>query len=149
MTQIGEFLIPEDLYYQVEKHLWARPLAGGELVRLGLTPVAYKLLNHTVVAISIRQKVLGQPVAKGASLAMVESLKYIGPLAAPFAGALVRGNERLTGDPDLAMADPYGAGWIVEMRPADWPAAQAELLTGDAALAAYRKLLEAQKIAWV
>jgi glycine cleavage system H protein len=48
--------------------------------------------------------------------------------------------------PSVAEADPYGEGWIVEMTPADWDAAAAGLVTGEAGLAIYRKLLESQNI---
>ena len=148
MAMIRGFLLPEDLHYQVEKHIWARPQADGT-VRLGLTPVAYALLNNTLVAVSVHSRLVGQPVAMGKSLAMVESLKYIGPLAAPFAGVLVGVNERLAGDPDLATSDPYGAGWIAEMKPADLHATLAELPTGQPAIEAYSRLLENEKISWV
>jgi len=136
---------PEDLYYLVEKHVWVKPLAGG-LVRVGLTPAAYTQLRNTLVAIRVRQRSVGQEIEQGKSVAMVESLKYNGALTAPFTGVLVRGNDQVEANPDLASADPYDAGWIVEMRPVDWEAARAGLLTGAAALAAYRQLLEAEKI---
>ena len=145
MPIIHGFEFPGDLYYLVEKHVWVRPAENGA-VCLGLTPVAYKLLRNSIVAISIKSGILGQQVAKGKSLAMVESLKYIGPLSAPFEGIFLRGNERLSSDPDLAVADPYGEGWIAEMRPADWEVACRELVTGPAALAAYQSLLDAQNI---
>jgi len=148
MATIRGFLLPEELHYQVDKHIWARPQVDGT-VRLGLTPVAYALLNNTLVAVSVRPQLVGQLVARGKSLVMVESLKYIGPLAAPFAGVLVGVNERLATDPDLALSDPYGAGWIAEMVPADWDAAQADLLTGPPAIEAYSRLLEHEKISWV
>lgn len=147
MAVIRDWDFPEDLYYQVEKHVWVRPAEDG-LARVGLTPVAYKLLRNSLTAISIPARSVGQLVSKGKSIAMVESLKYIGPLAAPFAGILVRGNQQLAADPDLAATDPYGAGWIAEMRPTDWQAARSELLTGAAAMAAYQALLQAEKIAW-
>ncbi|MCX6029520.1 MAG: glycine cleavage system protein H [Chloroflexi bacterium] len=148
MATIRGWNFPEDLYYLIEKHVWVRPLPGG-LARLGLTPAAYHLLNNSLTAISIQARSVGQLVSKGKSLAMVESLKYIGPLAAPLAGVFVRGNADLAADPDLAVADPYGVGWIAEMQPTDWFADQADLLTGPAAMAAYEKLLDANKIAWV
>ncbi len=148
MAIIREWNFPDDLYYLVEKHVWVKLTPGG-LARLGLTPVAYHLLNNSLTAISLQTRSVGQFVPKGKSLAMVESLKYIGPLAAPLAGIFIRGNDLLATDPDPAVADPYGAGWIAEMQPADWPAAQADLLTGPAAMAAYTKLLDAKKIAWV
>lgn len=145
MATIHGFEFPQDLYYLVDKHIWCQPVGEG-LVRVGLTPVAYWLLGHSLVAIAPRPNVVGQEVPKGRSVAMVESLKYNGPVLAPFAGVVMRVNEALEGAPELAAADPYGEGWIVEMRPTDWTAASAELLTGDAALTAYRRLLESQKI---
>jgi glycine cleavage system H protein len=145
MASVRGFLFPDDLYYWVEKHVWAKPIGGG-LVRVGLTPVAYKLLRNSLVAISIRSGQVGREVTQGKSVAMVESLKYNGPLAAPFAGLLVRGNPNLEADPDLAIVDPYGEGWIAEMQPADWEAARVGLVTGEAAMAAYQVLLEQQDI---
>ena len=145
MTTIRDFDLPDHLYYLIEKHVWIAPLGDG-LTRLGLTPVAYHLLRNTLVAISIRPKVLGNEVLKGKSIAMVESLKYIGPLPAPFTGVVERANAMVQVDPDQAAIDPYGAGWIAELRTADWESAAAGLLTGAAAMIAYRALLEAQNI---
>ena len=144
MTEIRGFHFPEALYYLVEKHVWVEPVADG-LVRVGLTPVAYTLLRNSLVAITVRQRVLGQLVMRGKSVAMVESLKYNGPVPAPFTGVVVRMNDQVAADPGLAEADPYGS-WIVEMQPQVWDPAADGLLTGDAATAAYRALLESQNI---
>lgn len=138
---------PEELYYQVEKHVWVKPLDDGT-IRIGLTPVGYELLRHSLVAISVRAGNIGQVVPKGRSIAMVESLKYIGPLAAPVTGVLLRGNARVEADPDLAEADPYGEGWIAEMAPTDWEKERGDLLTGTAAMAAYDAWLGREKIGW-
>lgn len=145
MAMIRGFAFPEDRYYLVEKHVWCQPMADG-VVRIGLTPVAYRLLRDVLVAIAVRPKLLGQEAPAGRSVAMVESLKYNGPVPAPFTGIVLRGNATVEADPERAAADPYGEGWIVEMQPADWDAARAGLLTGEAALIAYRALLEGQNI---
>jgi glycine cleavage system H protein len=145
MPIIRGFDLPEHLYYLVEKHVWAAPPANG-VIRVGLTPVAYQLLRHSLVAISVKQSVIGKEVAKGKTIAMVESLKYIGPLPAPVTGVVVRANPSLDDDPAIAERDPYGAGWIVEMTTDDWEAASAGLVTGEAGLAAYRHLLDSQNI---
>ena len=145
MATIRGFEFPEDRYYLVDKHVWCLPIESGP-VRVGLTPVVYHLLKYSLVAISVRPKALGQEVPAGRSVAMVESLKYNGPLPAPFTGIVLRANETVMADPETAAADPYGAGWIVEMQPADWAAASAALLAGEAALVAYRTLLENQNI---
>jgi glycine cleavage system H protein len=141
MSVIHGFEFPDDLYYLIETHVWVRPRKDGT-VRLGLTPVAYQMLRNSIVAISLKTSLVGQHIAKGKRLAMVESLKYIGPLAAPFEGLFVRGNDRLATDPDLADCDPYDQGWIAEMQPSDWALASRDLLTGQAALDAYRAFLE-------
>jgi len=145
VTSIRGFELPDNLYYLIEKHVWVAPRGGG-LARVGMTTVGYHLLHETLVAISIQQKVLGVAVPRGKSIAMLESLKYIGPIPAPFAGVVERANQMVQVEPDLAAADPYGAGWIVEMRTSDWDSAATSLLTGDAAMNAYRALLTAQKI---
>jgi len=145
MSIIYGFEFPDDLYYLIEKHIWVRLLENGT-AQLGLTPVAYKLLRNSIVAISLKTGILGQHVAKGKSLAMVESLKYIGPLSAPFDGVFLRGNDRLASDPDFAAADPYGEGWIAEMHPDDWDSARQNLVTGPTALAAYQAFLDSGNI---
>jgi glycine cleavage system H protein len=111
-----------------------------------LTEVAYTLLRRSLVAISLRQNVLGRELAQGKSIAMVESVKYIGPVPAPFTGTVIQANDAVLANASLAEADPYGAGWLVEMRPADLAAARASLPTGPAAMAAYRALIESQNI---
>lgn len=145
MVTIRGFEFPEDLYYWPEKHVWVRRMADG-LVRFGLTPVAYHLLRDTLVSISAKSNILGREVPKGKSVAMVESLKYIGPLPAPFTGVVERFNEQVLAYPDAAVEDPYVTGWVAALRVADLESAAAELVTGEAAMAAYRALLEAQNI---
>ncbi len=145
MAVIRGFNLPDDLYYLVEKHVWAAPPAD-RVIRIGMTPVAYQLLRHSLVAISVKQSAIGKEVLKGKSVAMVESLKFIGPLPAPFTGVLLRGNPLLDGNPSIAETDPYGEGWIVEMTTPDWATAAAGLVTGEAGLEVYRRLLISQNI---
>lgn len=145
MAVIRGFSLPDDLYYLVEKHVWARRI-DGDVIRVGMSEVAYHLLGHSLVAITPRAGVVGSEVPNGGRLAMVESLKYIGPLPAPLAGRVLRTNGAVVDQPSIAEDDPYEAGWIVEMRAADWHAATESLLTGDAAMTAYRALLASQNI---
>ena len=49
--------LPEDLYYYPEKHLWLKPL-GGNLFRLGLTPIAGQLAGGKLNAVTIRAETL-------------------------------------------------------------------------------------------
>ncbi len=102
MTTVRGCNLPEDLYYLIEKHVWAKPVDGG-VMRVGMTAVAAKLSGGKLAAVTIRKKNVGQPVAQGKSVATVESSKYVGPVATPVSGTLLRGNEKLETDPNLAV----------------------------------------------
>jgi glycine cleavage system H protein len=147
MTKIQGCQFPDDLYYLVQRHVWVQLLAAdGSLLRMGITPVGFKLAGGKIIAVTPRSKSLGQIVPQGRAVAMLESNKYVGAIQAPVTATLLRVNPAVVEDPKLAVADPYGAGWIAELQPADWASAQASLLTGPAAIAAYGALLEEENI---
>ncbi len=138
---------PDDLYYLVPRHVWVRLLApDGSLARMGITPAGFKLAGGKLVAVTPRSKSLGQLVPAGRAVAMLESSKYVGAIQAPVPAVLLRVNEAVVADPALALADPYGEGWIAELQPADWAAGSKALLTGADAIAAYAALLEEENI---
>ncbi len=107
---------------------------------------AGKLSGGKLNAVTVRAKNIGAEIPAGKSVATVESSKYVGPVPAPVAGVLKRANDKLAADPNLAITDPYGEGWIVELAPANWDADKAGLLTGQDGLAAYKAKLEAENI---
>lgn len=142
MTDVNGFNVPEDLYYWVEKHVWARPEDGGT-VRIGMTDVAQHLAKKIIVA---KMKAPGRTLAKGQSAGTIESGKFVGPVPAPAAGEIVEVNGALAATPSVINEDPYGKGWLARLRPADWEAARAELVTGAEGIERYRAFLEAQGI---
>jgi glycine cleavage system H protein len=133
--------IPEDLYYLVEKHVWAR--REGELVVVGLTDVAQNLAKGII---SVTTKKVGRALDRGKSIGTVESSKWVGPVPAPVGGEIVEVNEAVTGDPGLLNRDPYGEGWIAKLRPNDWDTEAADLVTGTDGIAAYEAFLEQEDI---
>ncbi len=145
MTDIRGCNLPEDLYYLIEKHVWAKPIEAG-LVRVGITAVAAKLSGGKLAAVTMKTKAIGQEVAQGKSVATVESSKFVGPVPTPVSGVLVRGNDRLADEPNLPVSDPYGEGWIAEIKPSNWDGDKGGLATGADGLAAYQKKLEAENI---
>ncbi|MCB0117693.1 MAG: glycine cleavage system protein GcvH [Anaerolineales bacterium] len=134
--------IPEDRFYWVEKHAWAILEADG-LVKIGITDVAQNLAKGIVNA---TPKEAGRPVKKGKSAGTLESGKWVGPVTSPVTGEIVEVNEAMTSSPSLINSDPYGAGWFVKVKPENWDAESAELLTGEAAIAAYQKFMEEQNL---
>jgi len=141
MTAVLGCDIPEDLYYLVEKHVWAR--RDGELVVVGLTDVAQNLAKGII---SVTTKRPGRSLAKGKSVGTVESSKWVGPVPAPVAGEIAEVNEALVGDPGLLNRDPYGEGWIAKLVPEDWERDSADLDSGADGVAAYQAFLEEQGI---
>lgn len=137
--------LPEDLYYLIDKHVWVRKLEGN-LVRLGTTSVAAKLAGGTLNAVTVSARKIGQEIAQGKSVATLESSKFVGPVPAPVSGVLVRGNELLEADPNLAATDPYGEGWIAEVEATSWDAEVPGLATGPEGVAAYGAKLEADGV---
>jgi glycine cleavage system H protein len=145
MTTVRGCNLPEDLYYLIEKHVWAKSMEGG-ILRVGMTAVAAKLSGGKLAAVTVKTKLIGQEVKQSKSLATVESSKFVGPVPAPVTGTLVRANDQLAADPNLAVSDPYGEGWIAEIQPANWAADKGSLATGAEGIAAYQAKLEADNI---
>jgi glycine cleavage system H protein len=124
-------VVPDDLRFTKE-HEWARTQADGT-VQVGITDFAQDALGD-VVFVSL--PTVGTQVAPHDVLGEVESTKSVSEIYAPFAGEVVASNDDLSERPELLNSDPYGAGWIVSLRPAD-PAGTDALL--DAA--AYEALI--------
>ncbi len=134
--------LPEDLFYVVEKHVWARQ--DGELVTVGLTDIAQHMAK-TIIAVT--PKAAGKPVRKGRNVATVESGKWVGPVPAPVGGQIVAVNQALTASPGLINTDPYGEGWVAKLRPDNWEADAADLVFGPDGVETYRRFLDAEGIA--
>jgi glycine cleavage system H protein len=133
--------LPEDLYYVVDKHVWAR--RDGDLVTVGMTDVAQSMAR-TIIAVT--PKAAGKEVRKGRNVATVESGKWVGPVPAPDCGLIFEANPALATSPGLINSDPYGEGWVARLRPSDWDSDSADLASGPDGIAAYRQFLDSEGI---
>lgn len=134
--------LPEELYYMIEKHVWARPQEDGTIL-VGMTDVAQSLAGKIIV-VSLRS--LGKTLARGKSAGTLESGKWVGTIPTPVAGKVVAINEQLKKQASLINSDPYGEGWLIRIQPDDWQTDQAILATGSEGVAQYRSKLEAEGI---
>lgn len=125
-------MIPEDLKYTHE-HEWVQR-KGEDTVRVGITDYAQDQLGDVVF---VQLPEVGQSVAPGTAVGEVESTKSVSDIFAPIGGEVVARNEELDAAPELVNSDPYGSGWMVEIRLADADSYDSLLDAGD-----YRKLLE-------
>lgn len=105
---------PDDLHYTAD-HEWVREGADG-VVRVGITAFAQDALGD-VVYVSLPD--VGDTVAAGDSVGEVESTKSVSDLYSPLAGEVVTVNEALDATPELVNSDPYGEGWMYELRLAE------------------------------
>ncbi len=139
MATVRGCYIPEDLYYDVERNTWLRRERDGTAT-VGLTAYAC-LLAGRFVACSPQPP--GRTIRKDKACATVESGKWVGPARSPVGGEVVAVNEALQHNPGLINDDPYGDGWLVRLRPTDWAADRAGLVTGAEALREFEVKMEA------
>lgn len=142
MSEIRGCRIPEDRFYWVEKHIWAKPLDDG-MVAVGMTDVAQSLAGKIVV-VSLRS--MGKTLKRGKSAGTLESGKWVGSIPTPVAGEIVEINPNLKGKPSTINDDPYESGWIVKVKPDNWEEDKSALVFGDAAQEAYKHKLEADGV---
>lgn len=135
-------VLPLDLYYKVEDHLWVR-LDDDATATIGMTDVAQTIAGAILHA---RPRKPGTFRPRGKSLATVESAKWIGPVRAPLSAEVVAVNELVIEDAGLINKRPYGDGWILRLRPTNLEAELPDLVTGEPALAAYRRLMEEEDL---
>ena len=105
--------VPAELSYTSE-HEWVSALTAEGTVRVGITDHAQDALGDVVY---VDLPSVGDSVAAEDSFGEIESTKSVSDLFAPIAGEIVAVNEGLEDDPALVNSDPYGEGWIVEIRP--------------------------------
>jgi glycine cleavage system H protein len=117
---------PEELMY-TEEHEWVARKEG-TTIRVGITEYAQDQLGDVVY---VQLPEVGQQVEAGASAGEVESTKSVSEIYAPVSGEVTAVNEALDEQPELINSDPYGEGWIFEIRLED-PEALEGLLDAEA-----------------
>ena len=117
--------IPADLRYTAE-HEWVKDQGDG-VVRVGITAYAAEALGD-VVYISL--PAVGATVSAGEACGEVESTKSVSDLYAPADGEIAAVNDALDSTPESVNTDPYGEGWMYDLRLAD-PAAPAAMLDAE------------------
>lgn len=108
---MSELDYPEDLRYTSD-HEWIRDKGDG-VVRVGITSYAQDALGDVVYA---SLPAVGDEVAVGDACGEVESTKSVSDIYAPLAGEVVAVNEALDATPELLNSDPYGEGWMMELK---------------------------------
>ncbi|CAB1128192.1 putative Glycine cleavage system H protein [Candidatus Hydrogenisulfobacillus filiaventi] len=132
--------VPEDRYYWIDKHVWARPV--GDLIEVGITDAGQKLAGKMLVC---HLKPPGRTLKRGQTGGSLESGKWVGGISTPVSGTIAEINKAVEADPEMLNNAPYD-NWLFRIQPSDWEADKAQLVTGDEALKAYEAKIEADNI---
>jgi glycine cleavage system H protein len=106
--------VPADLRF-LKSHEWARLESDGTIT-IGISDHAQQALGDLVF---VEVPEAGRHVNAGEVIAVVESVKAASDVYSPLAGEVVASNADLGGQPELVNQDPYGAGWLMRIRPDD------------------------------
>ena len=104
--------IPENLKY-TKDHEWIAVDAGALTVTVGITDHAQEMLTD-IVFVELPEP--GMEVARGEQVGVVESVKAVSNVYSPVSGRISDVNRALEGSPELLNGDPYGEGWLVDLR---------------------------------
>jgi glycine cleavage system H protein len=105
---------PTDRLYSRD-HEWIIDKGDGTAI-IGITDYAQEMLTDIVF---VELPAIGKKVAKGDSVAVVESVKSVSDVYAPVSGEVIDVNMKLEETPGLINQDAFGNGWIAKMRLAD------------------------------
>ncbi len=117
-----------------DTHEWSRQ--EGDLIVVGITDHAQQSLSDVVF---VELPAVGDVLSKGDVFGTVESVKAASDLYMPMSGQVVAVNEVLGDKPETVNDDPFGAGWMIKIKPAN-PAEWDSLLSA----ADYEKLAAAE-----
>jgi glycine cleavage system H protein len=103
--------IPEGLRYTRE-HEWVEILDEGR-GRVGITHHAQDELGDVVF---VELPGVGDELGGEDVFGTVESVKAVSDLYSPVTGKVIQVNESLEEQPELVNEDPYGEGWMIQVK---------------------------------
>jgi glycine cleavage system H protein len=123
---------PERLLY-ARTHEWVdvAEQGGQKTATIGISAFALEALTDLVY---IELPKVGRQLKAGEPFGEIESVKAVSDLYSPVDGEVLRVHEGLGDELEALHADPYGAGWMIEVK-----------LTDDAALGKLMDLAAYQK----
>ncbi|MGH3987345.1 MAG: glycine cleavage system protein GcvH, partial [Pseudonocardiaceae bacterium] len=105
--------VPEDLKY-TKDHEWARQRQNVAVV--GITDHAQRQLGDVVF---VELPEVGDRFEANEPFGSVESVKAVSEVYTPVTGEVIKVNEELSESPEKLNDDPYGDGWLIEIRMTD------------------------------
>lgn len=106
--------VPSELRFS-NTHEWVRSEGDG-IYTVGITDHAQALLGDMVF---IDVPDVDSDTEVGEDCAVAESVKAASDIYAPLTGVVVAVNEELSDSPELVNSNPYGDGWLFQIKAED------------------------------
>jgi glycine cleavage system H protein len=105
--------IPKDLKY-TKDHEWIK--IEGDMALIGITDFAQGELGDIVF---VEIETVGETIQKEEVFGTIEAVKTVSDLYMPVSGIVEILNPLLDNQPELVNKDPYGEGWMIQIRMTD------------------------------
>lgn len=108
---------PTELKYTPD-HVWVR--LEGDIATVGITDFAQQQLSDIVY---VEVETIGNTLAKDTIFGTVEAIKTTSDLFMPMSGEVLTFHEALIKKPEMVNTDPYGEGWMIQIKittPEEW-----------------------------
>jgi glycine cleavage system H protein len=105
--------VPTDCRY-AKSHEWAKQ--DGDSITVGISDFAQHELGDVVF---VELPPAGSKFKKDEAFGVIESVKAASDLFLPVGGEITAINEELNNNPALVNQDPYGAAWLVKLKPSN------------------------------
>jgi len=106
--------VPNTLKYR-DSHEWVRKEEDGSYT-VGITEHAQELLGDMVF---VDLPEVGRTVEAGEDCAVAESVKAASDIYSPISGEIVAVNSELESSPELVNSEPYGEGFLFQIKASD------------------------------
>ena len=130
---------PSGLLY-AKTHEWVH--INGDIARVGITDHAQEKLGGVAL---VQLPEVGRALDHNEIFGEIESIKAVSELYAPLSGEVVATNDEFNGAPEQVNSDPYGKGWMIEIRIKN--PAELEALLNEAAYATFAE--EAENVSYI
>lgn len=120
------FKVALDRFYNAEG-VWAKP--EGDRIRIGLSDFLQQRSGDVAFA---EVKPVGTRLAFGEEIAVIETIKVNISLDSPVSGEIAEVNPAMESAPETINQDPYGEGWLAQIKAHDWEADHSRLMDAQA-----------------
>ncbi len=105
--------VPTNLKY-TKDHEWVS--IDGDYATIGITDFAQSELGDIVY---VEVETVGETLNKEDVFGSVEAVKTVSDLFMPLSGEILKFNSELESNPELVNTDPYGNGWMIQVKISD------------------------------